>query len=313
MKRFKLTEDWTATVVGWLIILLIVCQFKPTWPSFAWPDAEILLNKVIALDNVGHSLIVFGFMFCLALIAGLFSGKRWTAVVYSFPVVFLLTLIAMVVGGNKFLKTWGFETVIFSLLLGLFISNIFTLPKWLKDSLSSELFVKIGLVLLGTNVLFGDLLEAGALGLIQSCVVVFVVWNFCFWLCRKMKIDKEMALMLSSAVSICGVSAAVATAGAIKGDKKKLSYVVSLVMVVAVPMIIILPVLAKLMGVVGTDGRSLDRRYDRYDRSCCGYGGNLWGRSFADEHDCKVFTECIAGSGCFCHQYLLVVYEKRRC
>lgn len=51
MKRFKLTEDWTATVVGWLIILLIVCQFKPTWPSFAWPDAEILLNKVIALDN----------------------------------------------------------------------------------------------------------------------------------------------------------------------------------------------------------------------------------------------------------------------
>ena len=69
MKRFKLTEDWTATVVGWLIILLIVCQFKPTWPSFAWPDAEILLNKVIALDNVGHSLIVFGFMFCLALIA----------------------------------------------------------------------------------------------------------------------------------------------------------------------------------------------------------------------------------------------------
>lgn len=248
MKRFKLTEDWTATVVGWLIILLIVCQFKPTWPSFAWPDAEILLNKVIALDNVGHSLIVFGFMFCLALIAGLFSGKKWTAVAYSFPVVFFLTLIAMVVGGNKFLKTWGFETVIFSLLLGLFISNIFTLPKWLKDSLSSELFVKIGLVLLGTNVLFGDLLEAGALGLIQSCVVVFVVWNFCFWLCRKMKIDKEMALMLSSAVSICGVSAAVATAGAIKGDKKKLSYVVSLVMVVAVPMIIILPVLAKLMG-----------------------------------------------------------------
>lgn len=248
MKRFSLTEDWTATVVGWLIILLMVCQFKPAWPSFSWPDAEVLLNKVIALDNAGHALIVFGFMFSMALIAGVCSGKKWTSVAYSFPVVFFLTLLAMVVGGNKFLKYWGFETVIFSLLIGLFISNIFTLPKWLKDSLSSELFVKIGLVLLGTNVLFGDLLEAGALGLIQSCIVVFVVWNFCFRLCRKMKIDKEMSLMLSSAVSICGVSAAVATAGAIKGDKKKLSYVVSLVMVVAVPMIVILPVLAKLMG-----------------------------------------------------------------
>ncbi|MDR1875998.1 MAG: YeiH family protein [Flavobacteriaceae bacterium] len=54
--------------------------------------------------------------------------------------------------------------------------------------------------------------------------------------------------MLSSAVSICGVSAAIATAGAIKGDSKKLSYVVSLVLVVAVPMIIIMPALAKLIG-----------------------------------------------------------------
>lgn len=248
MKRFKFTEDWTATIVGFFIILLILCQFKPSWPSFSWPDADALLNKVIALDNAGHALIVFGFMFLMALLAGVCSGKKWTSTLYSFPVVFFLTLLAMVVGGNKFLKTWGFETVIFSLLIGLFISNIFTIPQWLKNSLSSELFVKIGLVLLGTNVLFSDLLEAGSLGLIQSCVVVFVVWNFCFWLCRKMKIDKEMSLMLSSAVSICGVSAAVATAGAIKGDKKKLSYVISLVMVVAVPMIIILPVLAKLMG-----------------------------------------------------------------
>lgn len=248
MKKLRFTEDWTATIVGWFIILIILCQFKPSWPSFSWPDADVLLNKVIALDNVGHALIVFGFMFLMALLAGVLAGKKWTAVLYSFPVVFFLTLLAMVVGGNKFLKTWGFETVIFSLLIGLFISNIFTIPKWLKESLSSELFVKIGLVLLGTNVLFNDLLKSGSLGLIQSCVVVFVVWNFCFWLCRKMKIDKEMALMLSSAVSICGVSAAVATAGAIKGDKKKLSYVISLVMVVAVPMIIILPVLAKFMG-----------------------------------------------------------------
>lgn len=248
MKRFKLSEDWTAVVVGWFIILLVVCQFKPKWPSFSWPDADQLLNKVFALDNVGHALIVFGFMFIMVLLAGLCTGKKFKSILVSFPVVFFLTLLAMVVGGNKFLKTWGFETVIFSLLIGLFISNVFGIPKWLKESLSSELFVKIGLVLLGTNVLFGDLLKSGSLGLLQSCIVVFSVWYFCFWLCRKMKIDKEMSLMLSSAVSICGVSAAVATAGAIKGDKKKLSYVVSLVMVVAVPMIIIMPLLAKLLG-----------------------------------------------------------------
>ena len=54
--------------------------------------------------------------------------------------------------------------------------------------------------------------------------------------------------MLSSAVSICGVSAAIATAGAIKGDSKKLSYVISLVLITAIPMMIIMPVIAKWMG-----------------------------------------------------------------
>lgn len=191
MSKLKISEDWTSTIVGWFIILLVVFQLKPHWPSFSWPDADALMNKIFTLDNVGHALIVFCFMFLMALIAGLFTGKKLKMIVASFPVVFFLTLLAMVVGGNKFLKDWGFETVIFSLLIGLFISNIFSIPKWLKESLSSELFVKIGLVLLGTTVLFDDLLKAGALGLIQSCVVVFTVWNFCFWLCRKMKIDKE--------------------------------------------------------------------------------------------------------------------------
>jgi uncharacterized membrane protein YadS len=54
--------------------------------------------------------------------------------------------------------------------------------------------------------------------------------------------------MLSTAVSICGVSAAIAACGAIKGDKKKLSYVTSLVLIVAVPMMVVMPWIAKSTG-----------------------------------------------------------------
>ena len=57
-----------------------------------------------------------------------------------------------------------------------------------------------------------------------------------------------MATMLSSSVSICGVSAAIATCGAIKGDSRKLSFVVSLVLVVAVPMMYLMPWLARSLG-----------------------------------------------------------------
>lgn len=252
MKRIKTTEDWTATILGWFIILLVALEFKPIWPKFKWGDIDTLWSKVFAMDNITHTIYVFAFMFILVIIAGVLSGKKIKSVLISFPVIYFLTLLAMVVGGNKFLNNWGFETVIFSLLLGLFISNVFGIPQWLKEALSSELFVKIGLVVMGASVLFSDLMKSGSLGLIQAVVVIFVVWNFCFWLCRKLKVDKDMAAILSSAVSICGVSAAIATAGAISGDKKKLSYAVSLVMVVAVPMIIVMPILANWLGLSET-------------------------------------------------------------
>ncbi|MFB3388162.1 YeiH family protein [Flavobacterium sp. LAR06] len=83
------------------------------------------------------------------------------------------------------------------------------------------------------------------MGLIQALVVVLSVWYFAFWLCRKLKVDDELTMMISSAVSICGVSAAIATSGAIKGDSKKLSYVISIVLVTAIPMMISMPIIAK--------------------------------------------------------------------
>ena len=166
----------------------------------------------------------------------------------TFPFIFVLTLAALLVAGNASVKGLNLEAVIFSLAIGLFIGNFFRLPDWLKKSLNSEMYVKIGLVLLGSAVIFGDILKAGSLGLVQALVVVLSVWYFAFWVCKKLKIDKEMSLMLSSAVSICGVSAAIATSGAIKGDNKKLSYVISLVLITAVPMMIFMPYIADWLG-----------------------------------------------------------------
>jgi uncharacterized integral membrane protein (TIGR00698 family) len=128
------------------------------------------------------------------------------------------------------------------------ISNFFNIPGWLRSSLSTELFVKIGLVLLGTSIIFGDILKAGTLGLIQALLVVISVWYFAWWVCKKFKVDEELSMMLSSAVSICGVSAAIATSGAIKGDSKKLSYIISLVLITAIPMMILMPYIAKYLG-----------------------------------------------------------------
>jgi uncharacterized integral membrane protein (TIGR00698 family) len=152
------------------------------------------------------------------------------------------------VAGSAQARGLGLEAVIFSLLIGLLVSNVFGLPDWLRATLTTELFVKIGLVLLGTSVIFTDILKAGSLGLVQALVVVLSVWYFAFWLCRKLKVDDELTMMIASGVSICGVSAAIATSGAIKGDPKKLSYVISLVLITAIPMMVIMPYAARWLG-----------------------------------------------------------------
>jgi len=64
------------------------------------------------------------------------------------------------------------------------------------------------------------ILHSGVYALAQAFIVVFLVWYFAFWVSRRMKVDDEMATMLSSSVSICGVSAAIATCGVIKGTTR---------------------------------------------------------------------------------------------
>lgn len=246
-KTFQLSEDWTVVVLGIGIIALALLGFVVPVPSFGWSNSQELSSKVFSGDNIAAMGLQFVLVYVTAIIGALLLKKDLKALLIVFPVVYLLTVLALILAGNSGVKSFNLEAVIFSLAIGLIISNFFKIPNWFKQALSTELYVKIGLVLLGTTVIFGDILKAGALGLVQALVVVVSVWYFAFWICKKLKIDKEMSLMLSSAVSICGVSAAIATSGAIEGDNKKLSYVISLVLITAVPMMIFMPYLAEMM------------------------------------------------------------------
>ena len=243
-----ISEDWVVVILGLALIFLALWGITFPTPAFAWNNSSSLLANVLAADNLialgGQFLLVF----MAALVGAWLLGKPVKPLLLVFPFIFVLTALALILAGNSTVQEYNLEAVIFSLAVGLLISNLFKLPDWFKAALSTELYVKIGLVLLGTSVIFGEILKAGALGIAQALIVVLSVWYFAFWLCKKLKIDQEMAMMLSSAVSICGVSAAIATSGAIKGDSKKLSYVVSLVLITAVPMMIFMPYIASWLG-----------------------------------------------------------------
>ncbi|MCV2483404.1 YeiH family protein [Flavobacterium sp. SH_e] len=245
LKQFNIHEDWTVVILGFLIIGISLFIFLPEVPVFNWSNTSDLLKNIFAFTNLKILFIQFLYLIAIGTFGIFLIGKSIKYFLFTFPIVYLLTLIALILAGNSAIKSINLEAVIFSLIIGLGIGNFFKLPDWFRSALSTEVFVKIGLVLLGTNVIFSDILKAGSLGLIQALIVVLSVWYFAFWLCKKLKVDDELTMMISSAVSICGVSAAIATSGAIKGDSKKLSYVISIVLVTAIPMMIFMPIIAK--------------------------------------------------------------------
>ncbi|MCM0667921.1 YeiH family protein [Flavobacterium tyrosinilyticum] len=242
--KFTIHEDWTVVILGFLIIGISLFIFLPEVPVFKWTNETDLINNVFEIKNIQTIGLQFLYFISIGTIGTFLVGKSIKNFIFGFPIIYLLTIIALIIAGNSEVKALNLEAVIFSLVIGLIIGNFFQLPEWFRSALSTELFVKIGLVLLGTSVIFSDILKAGSLGLIQALIVVLSVWYFAFWLCKKLKVDDELTMMISSAVSICGVSAAIATSGAIKGDSKKLSYVISMVLVTAIPMMIFMPIIA---------------------------------------------------------------------
>ena len=220
--NFLKNEDTLSTLIG--AILLIILIFIPN----IFKSQYVALIAVLPLFAIGVK--------CL--------GERVIPFTIAFLAIYAISLASQYISATPIIKKTGFESVFIAVAIGLLIRNTIGLPKWLAPAIKSEYYIKAGLVILGSSILFNEILKAGSLGMIQAIIVVLAVWYFSFWLSKRMGIDNEMGVMLSSAVSICGVSAAIATCGAIKGDGKKLSFVVSLVLICAIPMMYIMPYLA---------------------------------------------------------------------
>lgn len=209
------------------------------------------------VDPVVKSLFNIGALFIIALVT-LYIGNKLLSrplrgLFWSFVVVFSVSLLAQLVAKIPIVKEFGFEAVFFSVIFGLIIRNCFHIPEWLKPAIQGEFFIKIGVVCLGATILFRDFVASGVTGIVQACIVVTCVWLFGFWLSRKMKVEERAAMTLSSGATICGVSACIASGGVAKVEEKHLSYIISVVLIIAVPMIYLMPYLAKLVVPLLTD------------------------------------------------------------
>src|SRR6476660_7580593 len=131
----KLQEDWVVVILGFLVIVLALLNIKSPVPMYSWSTADDLALKVFNSSNIVNILIQFVFVLVIALIGALLTGKPLKYFLFVFPIVYIISIVAMILAGNKEVKALNLESVIFSLSLVLLIGNVFNLPAWFRETL----------------------------------------------------------------------------------------------------------------------------------------------------------------------------------
>ncbi len=268
-------EDWQAIWIGFIVILLaciavLTKAFDFSAVKFAtWTIGENLSGdaaaKVTALGAQLGSLAFWRkFLVTFVTLAVLFtlgvklqgeSVKKYIpAFIGLFVIAFVVRLISAEFTLNRYLE-WAF----WALLVGLLISNTVGVPKWLKPAIKTEFYIKTGLVIMGFSVLFSNIAKFGLYGLGIAWIVTPIVIIFMWWLGTKiLKIDnKPLVITLASATSVCGTSAAIATAAASKAKKDDLSIAVSISIIFTILMMVFEPMLIRAFGMSNIMGGSL--------------------------------------------------------
>ncbi|MCA9084562.1 MAG: putative sulfate exporter family transporter [Planctomycetaceae bacterium] len=175
---------------------------------------------------------------------------RVKAFAVAFPFIFLLGVAAIVMEGQTVVKHYGFSDALWALLLGGIIANTIGTPAFIRPAVRTELYIKTGLVLLGADILFHKLLAMGVPGIFVAWVVTPIVLTTTFWFGQKiLKIESpSLNMVISADMSVCGVSAAIATAAACRAKKEELSVAVGLSMAFTAVMMVVMPLAIKAMG-----------------------------------------------------------------
>ncbi len=117
-----------------------------------------------------------------------------------------------------------------------------------RNGFRTELFLKVGLVLLGTTISFKVIVTAAGGAVVQGLVLVTSVFFFSWWLSGKYNLPKTLRAVMSTAIAVCGVSAAIAAAGAVLAKKEEVTYITALVIITALPLMVIAPLLGSALG-----------------------------------------------------------------
>src|SRR5499425_42183 len=123
------------------------------------------------------------------------------------------------------------EYVLWAILIGLTISNIFGLAEIFKPGVATyEFWLKAGIVLLGSRFLLGDVWKLGGVSLGLVFIEIIGSLAFMTFLGRLFGLRPKLTSLLAVGSAVCGVSAIIATKGAIEADDEDSSFAIAAIL-----------------------------------------------------------------------------------
>jgi len=249
-QEFLSKEDWWAVWLGLGIVALAYILYL-SGSSISWiavaPAKWSTLSQLAAQfskNGIKYLALLVAFLALFTIVIS-FIGQKPKAFIPSFIFIFVISTVIYAIGSWDQANRYNLEPPLLALALGLFISNVLKLPRWLDAGFRVEFYIKLGIVLLGATLPFTLIIWAGPVAILQASIVSLVTFFVIFFTARKLGLDHRLAAVLGAGGAVCGVSASIAVAGAVRAKKEHPPIAISLVVFYAIILIFLLPIVSR--------------------------------------------------------------------
>jgi uncharacterized membrane protein YadS len=296
------TEDSWANLLGVGLVIAAVAAVLGG-SSLKW--LAVAPQKWSALDEMGAQLgrnlpryLALYVLWIAAFGAGARAlGIRLGGFLASFTLVFAASVLILAAGAWSEADRYNLEPPLVALAFGLLVSNTIGLPRWLDAGFRVEYYVKTGIVLLGATLPLTLIAAAGPVAIAQAAIVSLATFGVIYLAGVRLGLDRRLAATLGAGGAVCGVSAAIAVAGAVGARKEHGPIAITIVIFWAIVMIFVLPLVSRSLalptGVAGAwigTSEFADAAGFAAAQAYGGYAGNVPGVAGSPDAAVNAFT-----------------------
>ena len=140
------------------------------------------------------------------------------------------------------------EYVLWAIVIGLILGNLLKIPAIFQSGIETyEFWLKVGIVLLGSRFLVGDIWKLGGISLLLVFVEIGGSLLLITALGRAFGLRPKLINLLAIGSAVCGVSAIIAAKGALEADDEDASFSIAAILALGAISLLTFPLIGHLI------------------------------------------------------------------